>query len=920
MAAPEPFDRNARPSPEALLAAAQEAGRGRLKIFLGAAPGVGKTYEMLQTAHAKRREGVDVVVGVVETHNRPETRALLEDLEAIPRRSIEYKGRVLEEMDLDAILARRPQLVLVDELAHTNAPGSRHPKRYLDVQELLVAGIDVYTTLNVQHVESLNDVVAQITRIRVRETVPDSVLDAAHEIELVDLTPEDLIQRLKEGKVYVRDQAERATRHYFQTGNLTALRELALRRTAQRVDEQMLNYMQAHAIRGPWAAGERLLVCVSDSPTVAALIRYARRAADRLHAKWTAIYIESARHHRLTEVERDRVAEALRLAERLGGETITLPGRRIGDELLAYAAANNITQIIIGKSPRSRWFELLHGSVVRDLVNRAGNISVHVLASKNLEASAEPKTAPAAPAQALRPGPYVYSAVMVALALGIAELIDQVITVPNLSLVFLAAVLLSAISHGLGPSLFASGLSVLAYNFFFLPPIYTFTIADPANVIALIAFLIVAVLVSNLAAHTRNQVKTAAERARITAELYTFSRKLAGIAKLDDLLWATTYQIAAMLKVRAVVLLPDAETLALRAAYPPEDEIDDADLAAARWTWIHTHAAGRGSDTLPGTKRLFLPLRTGRGTVGVLGIDRDQPGPLLTPDERRLLDALADQTAIALERVRLAEDIDEARLMAETERLRSALLTSISHDLRTPLASILGSITSLRSYGGAYDEGTRDELMATIQDEAERLNRFVGNLLDMTRLESGALEPKRSLIDLADIVGTALQRSAKVLARHHVEVDLPADLPALELDFVLFEQVLVNLLDNAAKYAPAGSQVTLHARRDGDQLVINISDEGEGIPPTDLERIFDKFYRVHAADRQRAGTGLGLAICRGFVEALGGRIVAANRADRRGAVITITMPVPAQRADPARPPTVEPQAIHELAADSPDRR
>ncbi len=915
MAAQEPFDRDQRrPSPEALLAAAQEQGRGRLKIFLGAAPGVGKTYEMLATARAKRREGVDVVIGIVETHGRPETTALLDGFEIMPRKRIEYRGKVLEEMDLDAVLARRPQLVLVDELAHSNAPGSRHPKRYLDVQELLVAGIDVYTTLNIQHVESLNDVVAQITRIRVRETLPDSVLDGAHEIELVDLTPEDLVQRLKEGKVYVRDQAERAIRHYFQPGNLTALRELALRRTAERVDEQMVNYMQAHAIAGPWAAGERLLVCVSESPAATALVRHARRAADRLHAKWTAIYVESQRYHHLTEAERDRIAEALRLAERLGAETITIPGRRIADELIAYAAANNITQIIIGKSERSRWFELLHGSVVRDLVKRAGDISVHVRAIKDLEVAPGREAEARASGSALRPGPYLRSGAMVAVALGVAELIAQFIEVPNLSLVFLTAILLCAISYGLGPSLFAVALSVLAYNFFFLPPIYTFTIADPANVIALIAFLIAAVLVSNLAAHTRNQVRTAADRAKTTAELYGYSRKLAGIAKLDDLLWATAYQIAAMLKVRVVVLLPESETLALRAAYPPEDEIDEADLAAARWTWIHNRAAGRDSDTLPGAKRLFLPLHTGRGSVGVLGIDRDQPGPLLTPDQRRLLDALIDQTAIAVERVRLADDIDKARLDAETERLRAALLTSISHDLRTPLASILGSITSLRSYGSAYDEGTRAELMATIQDEAERLNRFVGNLLDMTRLESGALELKRSLIDLADIVGTALQRCAKVLARHRIEVDLAADLPALDLDFILFEQVLVNLLDNAAKYTPAGTLVQIRARRVGDEVVIEVRDEGDGIPPPDLERVFDKFYRVHAVDRQRAGTGLGLPICRGFVEVLGGRIVAANRADRRGAVLTVTLPVPAHPAEPANR-----QSAHELAVDHPDR-
>jgi two-component system sensor histidine kinase KdpD len=505
---------------------------------------------------------------------------------------------------------------------------------------------------------------------------------------------------------------------------------------------------------------------------------------------------------------------------------------------------------------------------------------------------------------------------MVAVALGAAKLIDQVIDVPNLSLVFLAAVLLSAISYGLGPSLVASAASVLTYNFFFLPPVYTFTIADPANVIALAAFMVVAVLVSNLAAHTRNQAKTAAQRAKTTAELYAYSRKLAGIAKLDDLLWASTYQIAAMLKVRVVMLLPEDDTLALRAAYPPEDEIDEADLAAARWTWIHNRPAGRGSDTLPGAKRLFLPLRTGRSAVGVLGVDRERAagrGALLAPDEHRLLDALADQTAVAIERVRLAEDVDQARLDAETERLRAALLTSISHDLRTPLASILGAITSLRAFGASYDARTRDELAATIQDEAERLNRFVGNLLDMTRLESGAIELKRSRVDLGDIVGTALQRTAKILAGHRVALDLPADLPALALDFVLFEQVLVNLLDNAAKYTPAGSTVEIRARRTGDTVTIEVRDEGDGIPPDDLERIFDKFYRVHAADRQRAGTGLGLAICRGFVQAHGGTITAANRSDRTGAVLTITLPVP-----PALP-SPETRPAHELASHDTDR-
>jgi two-component system, OmpR family, sensor histidine kinase KdpD len=896
-------EREGRPSPEALLAAAQHEGRGRLKIFLGAAPGVGKTYEMLLSAQAKRREGVDVVVGIAEPHGRRETEPLLEGLEVISRRQAEYRGHILAEMDLDAILKRRPQLVLVDELAHTNAPGSRHPKRYLDVEELIAAGIDVFTTLNIQHVESLNDVIARITRIRVRETVPDSVLDEADDIEVIDLSPEDLIKRLHEGKVYVPQQAERAVRHFFSTGNLTALRELALRRTAQRVDEQLLSHMREHAISGPWPAGERLLVCVSEAPSTAGLIRYARRVADRLHLPWTAIYVETARTQRLTDAERDRVADHLRLAERLGATTITIPGRNIADELIAYAGVNNITQIVIGKSRRTRWFELIHGSVVRELMRKAGEISLQVISGDDEEPVPAKSVATRPASQAARPEPYFGSAAAVAIALGISLFLQRFVAVQSISMVFLTAVLASAIAWGLGPSLFACVLSALAYNFFFMPPLYTFTIGVPENFVALFFFLVVAVIVSNLTAATRSQALTARARAKQTAELYAFSRKIAGIGALDDLLWATAYQISSMLNVRTVLLMPvrDGEGLEVAGGYPPEDVLDDADMAAARWSWEHNRAAGRGADTLPGGKRLFLPLRTGSGPVGVIGIDRDAPGPLLTPDERRLLDALADQAAVAIERISLAKGLDEARVLAETERLRAALLTSISHDLRTPLASILGAVSSLRSFPEKYDAAAREELLATLQDEAERLNRFVNNLLDMTRIESGAIELKLELVDVGEIIGAALQRAGNVLARHRVEVSVEPDLPMLRLDAVLFEQVLFNLLDNAAKYSRSGSRIDVHASRDGELVEIEVVDEGPGIPPNDFERIFDKFYRVQAQDRRRAGTGLGLAICRGFVEALGGWIVARNRRNRSGAVFTIRMPVVPEVKQQRRP-------------------
>jgi two-component system sensor histidine kinase KdpD len=790
---------------------------------------------------------------------------------------------------------RRPQLVLVDELAHTNAPGSRHPKRYQDVEELLAEGIDVYTTLNIQHVESLNDVVASITRIRVRETVPDSIIDRADDVEVIDLTPEDLIQRLKDGKVYLPQQAERAVRHYFLPGNLTALRELALRRTAQRVDDQMVDYMRSHAIKGPWAASERVLVCVNGSVGSATLVRHARRLADRLRSPWTAIHIEGGGWQELAR--QGTTAEALRLVQRLGGEIVTVPGDDVATSVVEYAQANNFTHIIVSSQGRGRWAELWSGSTAQRIISRAKGIHVHVLPEEPKPGKDERNAAQTASSSAqggLQLTGWAGSVLLVAAALAVAILLRQILGVASVALVFLMAVLASAVAYGLAASLLACLVSVLAYNFFFLPPLYTFTIADPENIVTLAMYAVVAVVASNLTARMRAQAVAARQRSRTTEELFRFSSKLAGAASLDDVLWATAHQIALMLKVRVVLLLPGAHGLAVQAGFPPEDLLDDADLAAANWAWQHNRPAGRGADTLPGGKRLFLPMQTGRGAFGVIGIDRDEPGPLLTPDQQRLLDALADQSALAVERVNLVRDVDEARLQAETDRLRSALLTSISHDLRTPLASILGCATSLMSRQTQLDDAARDSMLRTIQEEAERLNRFIGNLLDMTRLESGPLTLKGGLADLSDVVGAVLRRARDILSFYRVEVDLQPDLPMLNIDMVLFEQVLFNLLDNAAKYARAGSVISIRAWRAGDQVRVQIVDEGEGIPPEDLERVFDKFYRARGADRRRAGTGLGLAICRGFVEAMGGTIMAANRTDRTGAVFTIALPVPTQ--------------------------
>ncbi len=920
-----------RPSPDALLEAArrEERTRGRLKVFLGAAPGVGKTYEMLTVGRARLKAGADVVVGVVETHGRAETQGLLDGFEVVPRRAVPYHGTVLEEMDLDALLARRPRIALVDELAHTNAPGSRHPKRYQDVEELLDAGIDVLTTLNIQHVESLNDVVASITRIRVRETVPDGVLDRADDIEVVDLNPDDLIERLKAGKVYVPANAERALKHYFSRGNLTALRELALRRTADRVDDELLSHMRANAIPGPWAAGERVLVCVSEDPRSAGLVRYAKRLADRLHAPWSALVVEGPRAASLTEAERDRVAETLRLADRLGGDAVSLPGgRRIADDILAYAQSANVNHIVVGKAARSKWFEFVNGSVVHHLVRRSGNISVHVVPGEAVPVAAQTRTIATTAAAAPDLRSYALALVATGLGLALALLLQPHAGVENADLFLLTAIVGVAVRFGLGPSLLAVVAASLAYNFFFLPPVYTLTIADPTNVAAFVLFSVVAVVVSNLAARARLTAVLSQARAKSSERLFGFSRKLAGCASLDDVLWATSAQVAAMLKVRVVLLLPEArahsdeadtgstkecasnqdlsgmapsnvvghgsKAVTVRAGYPPEDRLDEADLAAAQWAFDNERPAGRGSDTLPGAKRLFLPMRTGRGTIGVIGLDADGTGPILTPEGLRLLDALADMGALAIERVRLVEDLDRAERAAETDRLARALLTSISHDLRTPLASVLGSASTLRDLDAALPAESKAELLATIIEESERLNRFIVNLLDMTRLEAGAVAPNLAPQDVAETVDTALRRTQKILAEHRIAVAIDPDLPTLYLDPVLFEQVLVNLLDNAAKYAPEGTTVTVRARHDGRAVRIEVLDEGFGLPESDVERVFDKFYRVRKSDHVRAGTGLGLAISRGFVEAMGGTITAGNRRDRLGAAFTVALPIPAR--------------------------
>jgi two-component system, OmpR family, sensor histidine kinase KdpD len=889
------------PNPGALLEKASQEGRGKHKIFLGAAPGVGKTFEMLTQTKRRRLECLDVVIAVVESHNRVETDVLTKGFEIIPKRRSLYKGHVIGEMDIDAVLQRRPKLALVDESAHTNAERSRHPKRYQDVEELLAAGIDVYSTVNIQHIDSLNDVVAQITRVRVRETIPDHVLDEADEIELVDTTADDLLERLKEGNVYVKAQAERALQNFFQPVNLAALRELALRKAAQYVDRDMVDYMQAHAIGGPWPAGEHVLCCINEHSSSAELVRRSRRIADNLKALLTVLYVESPRHLSLGDVAKDRVADTLRLAQRLGAETVMQPGSDIAATILAYARKRNVTQILIGKSERSRWFEILHGSVVGNLMRDSGAISITaVLAEGDAAAPKTVTTTVKREQDSWRHYGLSLAATVVTVGAGVVlrDVSNQALA--GIGMLFLIPVMISAGSFGLRPALFTAFASLAAYNFFFLPPLYTFTIADPNNWLYFAVLLFVAVISANLAARVRAQADLAARRAGIAGELYKFTGKMAGIARLDDILWAAAFQIASMLNTNVVILLPNRQTqrLEIRGGFPPEDELTPDDVAAATWCWEKSTAAGRNAETLPGAKRLFLPMRTGSGPIGVIGLHRDDTKGLFTPEERRLLDSLNDQTAVSIERAELVEKVDEAQVVAEADQLRVAMLTSHSHDLRTPLASILGAATTLLANLGFYDVTHTRELLLTVREESERLDRFVGNLLDMSRLEAGALGAKPQIVDILDAVDATIARMVRRTSQHRLHQDMPDDLPFAEADPLLLEQALVNLIDNAVKYSPPGSEITIAAHMQDDRIVLTAMDEGPGIPASELPHIFDKFYRVRKADHGIAGTGLGLSVARGFVEAFGGTLTAGNRDNRSGAVFTLTLPTQmAQGAD-----------------------
>jgi two-component system sensor histidine kinase KdpD len=881
-----------RASADALLTLANREGRGRLKIFLGAAPGVGKTYAMLQAGRAALEGDVDVVIGLVETHGRQETEDLLHGFEILPRLSVPYRGRMVQEFDLDTALKRRPRLILVDEYAHTNASGSRHPKRWQDIAELLSGGIDVWTTLNVQHLESLNDVIQRITRVRVRETVPDAVFDEADELVLIDLPPDELLKRLAEGRVYVQDTAVRAVDNFFRPNNLVALRELALRRAAERIDSDLLERMQGGGVEGPWAAGERILVCVGADHISPAVVRHAKRLADAIGAPWLVVTVERPGES-LGSERRHRLDQTLQLASQLGAdEAKTLVAADIVQELLRFARFENVTQIVVGRSRGGWWSELLGRSLPHQLVHHSEDIAIHVVTAKGGQPRGAwwrdgmPRMKPDQPW-----APFLWSALAVAAAIAVGLAMTSLVSLPNISMIFLVAVLFAAVRFGIWPAVVSSILSFLGYNFFFIDPVYTFTVARPHELLALFVFLGAAVLTSALAGRAREQAAAALSRARATRRLYEFTRRLSSFPDARAVAEGAVIELNGYLNRPVAILLPQDDNLELAASWPPEDQLDTASASAARWAYEKDETAGAGTGTLPSARWLFLPLRSSHGRVGVLGIAVD--GAALDGDIRTLAETVAELTAAALERARLAREITAANTATETERVRNTLLASISHDFRTPLASILGAATSLIDYGPKLPELARQDLLEQVKDEAEHLDRMVRNLLSMTRVEAGALELRRDWVDIREAFDRVVALVKRRGATQTFHIKISPDLPFVLADPSLIDQAMANIVGNAVRYAGSDARVDLEAYRENDEIVLSVTDNGPGISQNLLSKVFEKFARGREQVGDGGeGTGLGLAIAKGIVDAHGGSIVAESPiANGHGTRISIRLPL-----------------------------
>jgi two-component system sensor histidine kinase KdpD len=883
-------DEENRPDPDALLAMVrrEEEGkhRGRLRIFLGMAPGVGKTYAMLEAARLKMAEGLEIVAGIVETHGRQDTEALLFGMPMLPRKRIHYKSHDLEEFDLDAALSGRPALILVDELAHTNAPGSRHPKRWLDVEELLEHGLNVWTTLNVQHLESLNDIVAQITGVRVRETVPDAVLERAESVILVDLPPEDLRQRLDEGKVYLPRQAEWAGENFFRSGNLNALRELALRCTANRVNTEVLVYRQGHAIETTWPTTERILVCVGPSPSSATLVRAAKRLADGLQAPWHALYIQQRPEGDLTT----RALANLTLAQELGAQTHILTGMDVARLIVGFARQHNITRIVIGKPLRRNVMDIFRGSPVDRLVRLSEEIDVHVIKGQD-ERARTYATKSKTPRKTLWKD-HAAAVGIVGVCTGASFAMYPYFELANLIMVYLVGVMAASVWLSRRASVLASALSVLAFDICFVPPRFSIAVTDVGYLVTFVVMFIVSLVLSGMASRIKAQADSAAQLERQASELSDLSRELATTRGAGNLVRAAREHISRVFDCKTFALMP-GETGKLTTAFMAEDEdvLQDKELGVAQWVFDNGKPAGLSTQTLAESIALFLPLPGTKEILGVIGLTPDDAGArgaLLLPDKQRLLDAFVHQTALALDVDRLEEKARATLLEAEREKLRAALLSTVTHDFKTPLAAIAGSAESLMVLGESAGPQLRKSLEENIIEETSRLERLVDNLLRIAALESGAVVPDIKQIPLEEVVGSVLARLEPLLSDHVVLLEIPEDLPPLPMDEVLMEQVFLNLLENAAKYTPAGTKVTLRATARGHDAVIEISDAGPGLPPGEPEKLFERFQR---GDRKNtAGYGLGLAICKAVVKAHGGSITAQNNT-HTGARFTITLPL-----------------------------
>jgi two-component system, OmpR family, sensor histidine kinase KdpD len=903
-----------RPDPDELLERVQrdeqKARRGKLKIFFGACAGVGKTYAMLSAARAAKQQGVEVVVGYVETHKRTETAELVEGLEVLPTRTLEYRGKTFAEFDLDAALRRKPLLILVDELAHTNVAGSRHARRWQDVEELLEAGIDVYTTVNVQHLESLNDIVGQITGVQVWETVPDTVFDRADEVTVVDLPPDELLQRLKDGKVYMPHQAAQAIRNFFRKGNLIALRELALRRTADRVDAQMREYREVQAIRGVWRAKERLLVCVGPEPGGERLIRSAARLAATLHADWIAVYVETPRLQRLPGAARDRVLKTLRLAQEMGAETTSMAGESIATALMSYARSRNVSKLVVGKTSRSRWRRRISIPLAEELSLMADDVDVYVVGYEP-PARGDTAAVTAAADAALLEGSarsknadYAVAAGICALTTAVATPLGGYFELPNVIMFYLLSVMLVAHRFGRGPAVLSSVLSVLAFDFFFVPPRYSFSVADTQYLFTFGVMLVAALVISNLASRMRYQARVATQRERRARASYEMARELGGALQTSQILEIANRHLRGVFRSKTAVLVPNLEEKIQLPAAGPEEQ-PALDVAIAQWVFDHQQPAGYGTDTLSGSPTYYLPLRAPTRPRGVVALAPANPRFIFVPEQQRLLETFAAQIALALERTHFVEVAQDALVKIESERLRNSLLSAISHDLRTPLTALVGLASTLTD--SQLTEASRRELAQALHEEALRMSNLVNNLLDMARLQAGNVQLNHQWHVLEEIVGSALRALRRVLAEHVVEVALEATVPLVYMDSVLVERVLCNLIENAAKYTPKGSRIRIDGGVHQGELRVRVADNGPGLPPQMLEAVFDKFTRGEK-ESANPGVGLGLAICKAIVHAHRGRIWAENRPEG-GAQFTFTLPL----GEP--PPVPEPGAPDQSAGE-----